>query len=72
MQRVDLATADRVTNDGASFHALFVLEGSVRVVGNDMAESITRGTSCLLPAALATYAVEPRGGPASVLRISIA
>lgn len=63
--------AIRLRNGGASFHALFVSAGRVRLVARGFAEEAAAGQSYLLPAALSAYAIEPAGAGAEVLRISV-
>jgi mannose-6-phosphate isomerase len=71
MLRIEQRHPQTVVNNGRSFHAVFVAEGAVGIAGGGMRASLGPGTSCLLPAALERYALEPRGGPATLLRISL-
>ena len=63
--------AIRLRNGGASFHALFVSAGRVRLVSRGFTGDAAAGQSYLLPAALSAYAIEPAGPDAEVLRISV-
>jgi mannose-6-phosphate isomerase len=69
--RIDLAKKLVVSNDGCSFHALFVAAGQISVEGNGVTENISAGTSCLIPAALESYAITPQNGTATVLRTTL-
>lgn len=71
MSRLDLFKPESVTNDGRSFHALFVGTGKIEIEGNGLVEKIGPGTSCLLPSALKNYTVKPLAGNASVLLTSL-
>ena len=70
--RIDLKKKLVVKKDGCSFHALFVVVGQMKVEGNGVAEDISAGTSCLLPAALESYTLTPLSGTATVLRTTLA
>lgn len=61
-----------VKMDGLSFHALFVEEGTARLVwGEGESLELPKGTSCLVPAAVGAYALEPVGGEAKVLTTNV-
>jgi mannose-6-phosphate isomerase len=71
ISRADLSKPAAMTNDGRSFHALFIVEGRIQVEGNGVAETLGPGTSCLLPAGLKRYTLTPVGGPAAVISTSL-
>lgn len=56
-------------NDGASFQALFVFDGTLKLKAADREETLTAGTSILVPAALETVELAPVDG-AAFLRIT--
>jgi mannose-6-phosphate isomerase len=57
--------------DGRTFHALFVAGGAVNLGGPGEALRLAAGTSCLVPAAVPEYALEPDGtAAAEVIRIT--
>jgi mannose-6-phosphate isomerase len=67
--RLDLGDQESVTHGGESFHILFVANGTVDITGDWPPETLTPGTSCLVPAAARDYALVP-GDKATVLRIT--
>ena len=68
--RLNIESSCQVTNDGRSFHMLFVANGTLTVSCEGGEETISAGTTCLLPAALAEYTLAP-DGPCEVLRVSL-
>jgi mannose-6-phosphate isomerase len=68
--RLDLEAPHTVTNDGRSFHMLFVAKGTLTVSCEGGEETVSAGTTCLLPAAIAEYTLTP-DGPCEVLRVSV-
>lgn len=67
-----LREREPVTMDGLSFHALFVECGTVRLVWDGGEPLILpSGTSCLVPAGLGTYALEPVEGEPKVLTTNV-
>ena len=71
VERIDLAARGLFRNSGAGFHTLFVESGTVAIEGGGVSEALSRGTSCLLPAALELYTIEPAQGKAAVIRTSL-
>ena len=71
VSRLDLSRPEIVTNDGASFHALFVASGRVNIEGNGATERLDSGTSCLLPAVMSAYNLAPVEGSASIIRTGL-
>lgn len=72
LDATDLRETEPVAMDGLSFHALFVERGTVRLAwdgGEPLA--LDFGTSCLVPACLGKYALEPVGGEARVLTTTL-
>ncbi len=67
MRRLELAEPLQLRSDGDSFHALFVLQGTLRLDAANYGAQHPMGTSILLPAALADCRLTPQGGPATVL-----
>jgi mannose-6-phosphate isomerase len=70
LERMALEEAEQAVNDGITFHVLFVRRGSVTVEAGGQRETLSHGTSCLLPAACPTYTLSPMDGPATVLRVT--
>ena len=69
-----LVAREEVALDGLTFHALFVADGAVRLSwdGMDAPLDLPLGTSCLVPASLGSYALEPAGDEgATVLTTTI-
>ncbi len=58
------------TNDGRSFHMLFVATGMLTVSCEGGEETVGSGTTVLLPAAIPEYTLTPEG-PCEVLRVSV-
>lgn len=59
IQRWDLGTPCDHDVDPAGFEAIFVREGRVKLAWRSGSLSLTRGTSCLIPADLGHYALIP-------------
>ena len=69
-----LVAREEVALDGLTFHALFVGDGAARLSwdGMDAPLDLPLGTSCLVPASLGSYALEPAGdAEATVLTTTI-
>ncbi len=71
VNRLDLLGDARGTNDGRSFHALFVREGRIVIRTGDDRVECGPGTSCLLPAAVSEYSLSPLESSATVIRITL-
>lgn len=71
MEKLDISAPLFVQHDGHSFHALFVGQNEIKVMSQAGSESIPRGRTCLIPAALDQYTLKPAGERAMVLRISV-
>ena len=71
MERFEIGEYAEITNDGSSFHVLFIASGGVHVEWDAHTAEILPGTSCLMPAALSEYTLEPLLAKAEVLRISV-
>ena len=70
LERINISSANKFMNDGAGFQVLFTADSHVHVEGGGHEQDLGPGTSCLLPAALEAYSLEPLSGQASVIRIS--
>ncbi len=57
-------------SDRASFRVLFVAAGEVRLDGSGPAETLRAGDSCLVPAAIPEYVLNPTAGDAVVLSVT--
>jgi len=68
--RIALSAPEPVTHDARSFHAFFVVSGSVLIGAGGTVASAGKGTTCLIPAAATHYTLTPVGGPAVVIRIT--
>lgn len=72
LERLELpACGQSFATCGTSFHALFAAEGTAKLSWETGSVPIPAGQTCLLPAALGDYALQPGGGEATLLRISI-
>ncbi|MFO7535734.1 MAG: type I phosphomannose isomerase catalytic subunit [Kiritimatiellia bacterium] len=60
-----------VRHDGASFHALFVIRGDVRIRGAGFERIAPAGGTTLLPAILKAYELAPVGAESVVMRVSV-
>jgi len=69
--RLHLQSPEPATNDGRSFHALFVTAGRIGVRVRDFVQEVGAGTSCLLPAAIAACELAPLAPGTVVLRIGL-
>ncbi|MBL7077265.1 MAG: class I mannose-6-phosphate isomerase [Kiritimatiellae bacterium] len=69
--RLNIETPFHVTNDGRSFHMLFVTKGTLTVATEGGKETVGAGTTLLLPASISEYALAPEEGPCEVLRVSV-
>jgi mannose-6-phosphate isomerase len=67
IRRMDLSVPRQIVNEGESFHILFVETGSVRVVGGCGTETLVRGRTCLMPASIRDYTIEPIEAPARII-----
>jgi mannose-6-phosphate isomerase len=54
---------------GASFHALSVTEGAVRLESKDGTEQVAAGSMVVIPAAMGDYRLYAEDGPARLLRV---
>ncbi len=68
LEKLCFSTPLEVPLDGATFHALFVAEGSIRLEWNGGSLEAPAGTSVLVPAALPAYTL---AGHATVLRTTV-
>lgn len=59
LDRFELTGKKDFSNDGKSFHALFIAEGSGTIQWDGGAENLSPGQSWLVPAALKRYTVTP-------------
>jgi mannose-6-phosphate isomerase len=71
LTRHDLAVGLEANNDGQSFHALFVVSGSLHAEGGGQTAVLGKGDTCLLPAGLEAYRLQPGDDGASVIRIAL-
>jgi mannose-6-phosphate isomerase len=70
MERIMLSEVFRRENTGSGFEVLFVASAEIRIRWDGFAETLERGASCLIPAALTNYVLEPIVAPAEVLRVT--
>jgi mannose-6-phosphate isomerase len=59
LDRFELQDETAFSNDGKSFHALFIAEGSGTISWEGGEEALAPGQSWLVPAALSSYTVTP-------------
>jgi mannose-6-phosphate isomerase len=71
VERLGLIDRMNAANEGSSFHGLFVASGNAVVSAGGEEVSIAAGTSCLVPAMVADYSLDPVGGAAQVIRITV-
>ena len=72
LRETKLQGLEPVAMDGLSFHALFVAEGQAKLSwGDGESMELGLGVSCLVPASLGAYALEPVGGGARVLTTNV-
>lgn len=71
VQRISLSGLMPCGGDGKTFQVLFVASGAVRIGWDESEEAMSAGTSCLVPAALREYTIEPVESPAEVLCITV-
>ena len=67
LRRLELRSAEDVPLDGASFHALFVLDGEAVVSAGGVAVPLSAGGSCLIAAAAKAFTLHPARASATVL-----
>lgn len=65
--RLDLAHAETIEHDPASFTCLFVQRGAAVCSAAGMDVPLTAGTSCLVPAGLDRYTLSPAGPSTSLV-----
>lgn len=71
LEKLEINAPFFVQHEGKSFHALFTGQDDIQVMSEAGSESIPRGRTCLIPAALERYTVKPSGKNATLLRISV-
>lgn len=71
LDRFELKSAQKVSMSGKSFHALFVAEGSGKIMWNGGEEKLSPGQSWLVPAALGGYQLSPAGSGLTMLCTTI-
>ena len=71
MERLTLRGPLDVAPDPATFHALFCAEGAVQLASGESVVALKAGTSCLVPASLPGYQLQPETSEAMVLRITV-
>ncbi len=57
-------------HDGRSFQVLFCADAPVRIRAENGSQDLVSGGTCLIPASVTRYTVEPLGAPATLLRIT--
>jgi mannose-6-phosphate isomerase len=71
IERILLSEPASLRADGRSFQVFFVSSGGVTIRWEGGVSELAPGTSCLVPAALGEFAVEPKQASAEVLRITV-
>jgi mannose-6-phosphate isomerase len=71
IERILLSEAVALHGDGKTFQVFFVASGGMTVRWDDSSEELNPGTSCLVPAALGEFTIEPISASAEVLRITV-
>ena len=68
--RLDLCAPETISTHGRGFHALFASKGATVVECGSRTEELAPGTSCLIPATLAEYSLNPKGTNSQVLHVT--
>lgn len=68
-ERLNLTKPLLVEKDAQTFHALFTVNGRIMIEGNGTTITIDPGTSCLIPAGMKTYTLNPAEKEAVLIRI---
>ena len=71
LERSELIERETIHPDPSSFTVLFVEHGTVDVTCGGITESLRPGTSCLIPAAAASYSLTPAEPGASLVLIRL-
>lgn len=71
VERLRLCRPMAVQHNAASFHAFFAVRGNAVLAGGGVTLRLRSGVSCLVPASLAEYRIEPRRGAAELLRVRL-
>ncbi len=71
LKRIDLANSVSMKGSGASFHSLFAEEGSFRIITSGEKVECEFGETCLLPAAVTSWSLEPKITGTKVLIASV-
>jgi mannose-6-phosphate isomerase len=71
VSRLEIVKTEPVTNDGSSFHMLFIANGPVVITTDGGVHQVISGTSCLIPAAISEYTLAPVDEKAEIISISL-
>lgn len=71
INRYELNNEEKFAHSGDTFSVLFVLTGRVIVEANGFAETLTMGTTCLIPAGIQSFVTVPGIPKATMLRITL-
>lgn len=71
LSRIELSNSLDLPETPETFQAFFVAEGTVRMQWSGGEEALPAGTTCMVPAAMTGCRIEPVGGDADVLRITV-
>lgn len=71
VERFSLVEPEPCRPDGASFRVLFATDREVAIVWAAGRETLPAGRSCLIPAAMPPYSLEPTDGIATVLSVEV-
>lgn len=67
LRQLNLPCEEQVHPEGTSLHALLVLDGAATVSAGGMDVPLSAGMSCLVPAAVPSFSLQPAGRSASLL-----
>lgn len=69
MEKITLSEPEPVKPDGASFRVIFASEGSVELLWDGGKLALPHGRSCLVPASMPPYTINPRDSSATILTV---
>lgn len=71
VERYTLADPCNCRADGTSFRIFFVMSGKLQITLEGHEETLTPGSTCLVPAAVPECPLDPVDGPVTLLRITL-
>jgi mannose-6-phosphate isomerase len=71
IERIHLVDPCDCKSDGGTFNAFFVVSGTLQLGCAGGAETLTAGSTCLIPAAIPECPLDPVDGPVTLLRVTL-